>query len=74
MALTATAKPEVKDFTFPKLMISDVLGGVIVLFHAYGEGVCVMTPNTKNYVGRYCNYRNMEDFKDFHGEVTISNV
>ena len=60
------------DKPFPKLMTNAI--GTIVLFSYYRIGVIIgIDGNSIGTIGEYRTDWNMPSFKDFEGEVTLSN-
>jgi hypothetical protein len=73
MKTTITHNPQ-STLLFPKLMISDKI--TIVLMSEYGKGTLLSKESTTalgTKVGQYTEDWNMQKFKDFHGELKLSN-
>ena len=60
-----------KEIPFPKLMVSDM--GAVVLFNCSRIGVCVHKGNGYTEVGGYSSTWNNLVFKDYHGDVCLTN-
>ena len=71
--ITTTVKgvEEVKELEFPKLMIGNITG-VVVLFIRPTEGT-VIVPGGSYDAGQYEDEFIMSKFKDFNEELTLKN-
>lgn len=68
--MKSTYKQKPKQAEWPKTMIADK--GLIVLFQARGCGVVLYNSTDESYqIGYHSNGWCMEEFKDFHGTITI---
>jgi len=65
-AVVKHRKPPVR--TYPKLMVSE--DGLIVLMESYGEGT-IVNENIRFGIGYHEAFWNMQNFKNFHGSITL---
>jgi len=70
--VTSSETPEKKERPFPKLMISNS-SGLIVLMEAPGEGSTLTKSVGWPTIGRHHKHWDIDCFRDYNGSITLSN-